>query len=434
MRILNLLAHRGVIAVVTRGVALGSMLFVNAVLSRVLSAHEFGVYLVIWSVSTTVALVGQFGLKSSVVKVIAELIHENRKEEVLAVSVISISVSISLSLVAGIITFAVVPHIFGITASEGGVTQILALLISVLLSANLVAPEILRATLYTRAANVVGNALTNSVMATLVLLLSLFVAHTDLNIALGAMALSLVVGILANIAIFCSSPYFGRWAPSIPVTTLIMTSVPFVTSHVGSFVMLNGDLWVASASFGSAAGGAYGAASRLALLVGIPAQIGISVVIGQIAHLAAAGKKSDIEGVARQAANLFALTGGAIALPFIAFNSAIMALVYGAPFAEAGTLLAILSVGQFASTVGGPAQSVMLMSGGQRVVMTLTIAFAALNFLTASALSQSFGIVGIAIAYALGLCGYTIALIVSARVVLGIWTIPTMRPGRYKLK
>ena len=298
--------------------------------------------------------------------------------------------------------------------------------ITIMLAANLVIPEVFRGMLFSRLANLVGSTAFNVMFATMVGFCLLVSTQLPLSTILLLLATALLIATIAGSILFFIKAPRPRVPSSASLLSILVTSSPFLTSHIGSFVMLNGDLWVASNSFGPDDAGVYGAASRLALMVGIPSQIGISVIIGNIAHLAALNLRSDIESVARRAATVFALSGLVIALPFVCFGAPLMRAVYGAGFETGGALLATLAVGQLVSTVGGAAQSVMMLSGGQRRVMLLTVGFAFLNYFVASHFGAAHGLIGIAAVYAAGLGAYSCSLILSARLMLGIRTIPSL--------
>ncbi|WP_280949662.1 lipopolysaccharide biosynthesis protein [Pseudorhizobium pelagicum] len=396
-------------------------------LGRMLSPYEFGCYVILWNLVTLLSLIGQFGTRSYVVKTLASLEAAGKSEQMLPlickVAVVAMVFSTASSLVVFIGAWPSVSGLLDIGISSSN-RYIMVILVPAL-ALNLVLPEVFRGIRWTRVANAVGPPIYNILFATVLATVGvLFHGSVDLNYVFVTLLASAGVSISVAAFITLATPLWHWKSTEISLKRIVSASVPFLFTQLGTFLMLNSDVWLIAGKLGPEEAGVYGAASRLALMVGIPAQIGISVILGRIAQLAAVNNNAGIENTAREAAFAFTIFGAAIAVPFIFYGNGTMTAVYGPAFGEGGLLLGILALGQLTTAIAGPAQSVMMMNGGATAMMLLTLCVATFNILLGYVIGLSFGAVGVALCYCAGLASYAGMAVLLVRRKLGIWTLP----------
>jgi O-antigen/teichoic acid export membrane protein len=403
------------------------MLATSALLGRMLSPYDFGCYVVLLSLITLLSLAGQFGTRSYVVKALASLEAEEKSAQMLPlvckISGIVAVLSIVFSFVTFILAWPFLSEWLNITI--GYRSRILVAASVPLIAINLVLPEVFRGIQWTRVANAVGAPIYNLLLAcVLATTWASFSTSINLQFVFVILSLSMVASIGIAVLLMLATPLW-QWSPTeISFTTILRVSTPFMLTQLGTFFMLNSDVWLVAGKLGPEDAGVYGAASRLALMVGIPAQIGISVVLGRIAQLAASKNNGAIEKTAREAAFAFTIFGSVIAIPFVLFGSGSMMAVYGSSFSDGGLLLSVLALGQLTTAIAGPAQSVMMMTGGATSMMLVTVGVAALNVTAGYFVGISYGAVGVALCYCIGLVSYAGMSVLLVKQKLGIWTLP----------
>lgn len=417
------------VALAMRAAMLGSMLLVNAVLSRNLSATDFGAFIFISNISIFIAIVGQFGFRSYIVKEVAQLhlrgLQSNYASLLLKCYLIAFLASLILSSLVFLLFWNFISEITGMEISLSN--RILISVAFSFMSSNLFVPDFFRGALYNRISNITGIYIYN--IAIFISILSFVIIFDGINftyyiyIQLFISVLCAAFGLFIAVYIFgLSGSYQGSYG------SLIYSSVPFLVSNVATYLMINTDLWVVAVEENPEVVGIYGAAARLALLVGMPVQIGLTIMIGRVAHLVAANEISALERVARRAASAFMGFSFLVAAPLVLVGNDIMRLVYGPGFELGGKVLSTLAVAHFASAMSGAAQAILLQAGQQKAVMLITLLFAAANYLVATWVGAGTLGLSVAIVYATGIAAYAACLVFMARWRLGIWVLPYLSP------
>jgi len=106
----------------------------------------------------------------------------------------------------------------------------------------------------------------------------------------------------------------------------------------------------------------------------------------------------------------------------IFFAGPILDLVYGNYYREGATVLALLSIGLFASVLAGSCGIVLSYTGHQKMLMVITITSSAATLIAMFAAVEPYGIVGVAMAKAAGqiLQNGIVLLVVKRKT--GMWT------------
>jgi O-antigen/teichoic acid export membrane protein len=107
-------------------------------------------------------------------------------------------------------------------------------------------------------------------------------------------------------------------------------------------------------------------------------------------------------------------------LVFAFLPSGTLALVYGSGYSSSATLLTIVAIGAFLSTIMGPAAAIQLAVGQTRLLLANAGASLAADVLIALLLVPGYGAVGAAVAWAVAVCVYPALTVAELAVLEGL--------------
>ena len=161
--------------------------------------------------------------------------------------------------------------------------------------------------------------------------------------------------------------------------------------------------------------GAYRAAFQVITIASLVIATSESYVSGPIAGDFRIGRADLAWGHHRRATILMMVVAGPFLLAAMIFPEFIIVNIFGPDFAAAATPLAIMAVGQMLNVMRGPIGSITIMSGNERVQLTITFASFALLLACSVTLIPRFGLNGAAIAYSAATGFRAIAFYIAAR-------------------
>jgi O-antigen/teichoic acid export membrane protein len=156
------------------------------------------------------------------------------------------------------------------------------------------------------------------------------------------------------------------------------------------------------------------------------------VVPQELSLLHADGKKDEMEGLARTAATLVAMLSGACLLGLLLVGRPLIQLAYGRAYVGAWGVLLVLAVGSFWDSVSGCAGFALQMAGHHVRLLLLALGGAVLNAALSFLLAPRWGGYGIAVATTVTLIVINLAMVRSARTLLGVRTFVYTRPAQWK--
>ena len=247
-----------------------------------------------------------------------------------------------------------------------------------------------------------------------------------LLIALGSATAVLLAGIpvlrrrLARLA---------RHGASWPTRTVLRHGPPFLLVRLNIWLLAGADLWVLGMFRSAEEVAIYGAASRVALIVGTPLTVANAALAPMIAELHSQGQSSRLERIVRASATLSALPSLLVVAVYLAFGGTLLSLVFTPAYAQGYAVLMLLAVGQWLHVCLGSCGISLTMTGNQRDVMRLSILFSVLTVLGFLAVAEPFGMVGIGAVAACSITLYNSALAWQARRRVGIRSWATASPA-----
>lgn len=400
-------------------------LAVNALLTRLLTPEEIGVYFLTFSLVSMAAVLGRMGLSQTVVRLVAESLGTGKPGRARAAvrTVFRFGAS-GAFVVAGILTLGVgqwlARHVFD-SPSMAGVIGLAAAWVVVVTFQDLLA-ETFRGFYDIRLATVFGGLVSKSLSIVLFILLWIVQGHADLGqvltfiIAAGA-ASALVAGFLLR-----QKVHVLEGDEQLQDREVLAIAWPLLVHNLTYFALAKADIWILGAFRPQEEVAIYGAAARLVALVVIPLLIVNAVVPPLIAEMYAQGKKKELERALRVTATLAGIPAFVVLVGFTLLGGPILGLVFGEYYREGATVLALLSVGQLVNVWAGSCGLTLMMTGHQTAMMRITVFCGITMVALGLVLVGPYGAMGVAVAASAGLILQNIAMWLGVKFTTGMWT------------
>jgi O-antigen/teichoic acid export membrane protein len=413
----------------------------NALLTRLLPPDTIGIYFIVFSLVSGLALIAQAGMQHAVVKLVAEAMSADNKH--LARSIIHSTYSVvlvtTLLICAAFSSGAgawISNTIFDLTIPNT-VIYIASAWLAALTFRSLIA-ETFRGLQHIKYATVFGDLLDG--IAFCFMLCILFILHTQGE--LGQVILLAVLAAYLNI--FSASIILYNELKNKPqkiqnhnthikMRKIVSNSWPLWITSITLFVLSQSDLWIIGILREQQEVGVYGAVKRLALLVPLSLTIANSVLPPLIAELNAKGEHEKLEQALRGASTVAALPALFALVLFILGAKPILAIIYGEYYGNGATILVTLSLGQLVNVWSGSCANVLMMTGHQVALMKIGLFCGIITISLAIYLTSILGGLGAAISASIGLALQNILMLFAVRRYLGIWTQIDIRLILYRI-
>jgi O-antigen/teichoic acid export membrane protein len=213
---------------------------------------------------------------------------------------------------------------------------------------------------------------------------------------------------------------------------ILGTSTAMGLRSAASVLFVSSSLWVLSWARPHEEVAVYGVAATLLQVMAAIPSIANFVVPQEFALMYADGRKSEIEQLARTAATLVAILSGASLLGLLLIGRPLIRLAYGDAYVGAWGILLVLAVGTFWDSASGGAGFALQMAGHHVRLLLLTVGGAVLNVVLSLLLAPLWGGYGIAAATTVTLIALNVAMVQSARTLLGVRTFVYTQPSQWR--
>jgi O-antigen/teichoic acid export membrane protein len=400
----------------------------NVLLARVMTPAELGSYSLLFSAAALVWTLGMLGMQGAVVKLMAEAVASGAPGRAAAVAWRALAMTAAASAV-----FAVVYAVATVAATQGRVPAaavLLAATTSVPIALYVVAAEAFRGLQAYAAASVLG----------VTLYVGLMVAGLGALYALdGQASLTHAVAVcffsaLGSCAISCGLLWRrlrGMGArPHVAGRDLLRVGLPLMVGYLAVVVAGQADLWILGLKRPVEEVAAYAAAIRLVQHLLLPLLIMSAVIAPIVAELQMGGRHAALQRVVTRAARIdLAVASAAFAL-LLAARGEILAALFGAHYRLGSTAALLLGTGLLGQALLGPGLTVLAMARGQRAVMAVCIAAAAVQIGGGLAVVGPFGMNGVAAVSAASVVLQALLAALLVRRQTGIWTMPVAVQAR----
>ncbi len=413
-------------------VSLVSGLAVNAFLARLLPPDQLGAYFLALSIASFAAIIARFGLKQTVVRLVAEAMaagQPGRAGESLRIAygITAVgTVLVGSALYLGVGAW-LAESVFEIPVLQTA-TGLLAAWIAIHAFETPIA-ETFRGLHDIRLASLLSGVLANLLLAValgsawgLGVTVS-FAEVLGLSVACGALSLG-----FGTLLLLRQAPRL-RGSGTVSPVEVVRISGPLFVTNLAVQGYTSFSLWVVGAFMAAEDVAIYGAAWKLVNLVALPLTFVGAAVQPFIAELHVTGDRARLQNALSGTATLAGLPTLIVLIAFIVFGADILGLVFGEHYAQGALILAILSAGQAVKVWTGTSGQVLSFTGHQRQLMTLTVVTGIVGAAVMLAAVKLGGLVGVAIAASGARVVQNLSEWLLVRRLTGLWThaVPTPR-------
>jgi O-antigen/teichoic acid export membrane protein len=253
------------------------------------------------------------------------------------------------------------------------------------------------------------------------------------SVYVGAMlitSLAYAAALLSTTAGESSEPRAASVPPGI--REILGTSSAMGLRSAASVLFVSSSLWVLSWARPHEEVAVYGVAATLLQVMAAIPSIANFIVPQEFSVLFADGRKVEMERLARTAATLVAILSAACLAGLLLLGRPLIRMAYGAPYVGAWGILIVLALGSFWDSASGGAGFALQMAGHHVRLLLLTVGGAILNVILSLVLAPVWGAYGIAVATTVTLIAVNLAMVWSARTLVGVRTFVYTKPSQWK--
>ena len=404
---------------------------VSALLARILSVDELGMYFLAFSIVTAGAVLGQLGIDRTVIREVSAAmgLDDAGKCKAIILCALKWSVFSSVSIALMCYLFFGEWLVAVVLKSEALLDSLLwlAVWIIFLVLETLIA-NIFRGFHDIRLAVSFSGIIRSGFLAAA---LFLFWEYSIEPIGLDDVIMLSVFGVGVSILIglfilrkrLINYPAYDEDLSKI----LIVSSLPMMAYAVTLYIVNQANIWILGGLASKDEVALYGVAMRLVLLIGVSTSIVNAVVPPLISEKHAQGDLKSIESLIRAATTICGLPAIAVLICYIFGAEWILGLVFGDFYKEASLILVVLSFGELVKVLTGPCSVALNMAGYQVQLMMISAVRMIVSLVLSLYVAGTHGALGVAVVYMICLIVNDIASMLLAKKYLGIWTLAGVR-------
>lgn len=407
----------------------------NALLGRLLSPQDLGVFFLAFSIVSFCTILSLLGLDVAVIRFVAESLglQDPKRARRAILKTFILAATGTLVVAVGYVTFGAplaarlfqAPALAAVSGLIAG--WILATALQSLLAETFRGLSDIRlATFFSRATTGFGSLMSGLLLVAGLAFLWFFIGEASLTtvmvLAVGSgLSSMLLAGLLMRSKIKDLS---STDAPEgdIAFGQLLSVTWPLLIINLTLLVLTQADIWIIGAFRPQEEVALYGASVRLVTLVIAPLLIVNAVVSPLIPENYVNENTGELERLLRTTATIAGIPAFVLLFAFIFFGDSILGIVFGDFYREGAFILAALSVGQLASVWAGSCGVVLVLTGNQVTMMAITAASGGATVVAGLLAVGQFGAPGVAVASAAGLVLQSVAILFGARLTTGMWT------------
>ena len=425
------LLRGGIIAVLGRSsIAIGVVL-VNALVARLLSPEETGLFFLALSLVTVAAVIADFGFGKTLLRIIPDAVSTgDEARALLHIRHVFIAATITI-----VVTALVLISPFGLWLAEklshglvlGELMPLVALWLVITVVLSLLA-ETCRGYHQIAAAIFYGGALTglgNILLVTLALALAWY---SSLTIDLRQLVILFICS--GSVLVLFASLKLQRKlrlstsrlnnGNSRSVKSLFVLAWPFWISSMAMILMTHAEIWILGYLRPPEEVAAFGLVARLALLVSFPLIIVNSVLPPIISELYASDDIKKMERMLRGSAGITTLASLAVFFVLLISGDWLPRFLFGEYFSGNWNIMMVLAAGWLFHVWAGSGGFVLSMTDNQKSGMIINVTAGSLTLLAGLWLTEQYGGLGMAVASSSGIVLINIMMLLMIRHKLGM--------------
>ncbi len=215
-----------------------------------------------------------------------------------------------------------------------------------------------------------------------------------------------------------------------PNKSLLKRSTPFLMIDASGIILMQGSIIVASFFVSVSQMGAFAVAEKIALMASflfLSINLAATPAISRIHN---AKSQEEVLSFVRKAGKFIVLATIPPLLLLIAIRDPLLTKVFGPEYAAASTALLFLLIGQVASSLSGIMGAYLQVTGGQKLLASISLSMSFACLLLVALLTPAYGITGLAAAIAICTIAARILALVAIRARDGVWLLWIPSPKR----
>lgn len=415
---------------------------VNALLARLLTPTELGVYFLAFTVVAGLAVLGQLGLTQTAVRLVSEArANGDGAAAVAVIRRVALIGAATSCLVASVLVSDPASQFLEELFHNQTLSRLVGLMAVwtiVTVGLNLTA-ESFRGLHDIRTASVMIGLATPLLGLVVFGIAILSVGQIRVGAAVGVMAVATAVPFMIGAGVLLLR-LSREPCPLLPVKArtdsrvrrILTIGCPLLVHNLASFAVAYADVWVVGIVLTAGDVALYGAAARLVAVVHVPLLVANSVLPPIISEMYTKRDLVALEGVLRATASVTGAIAGIGLVAILVFPVEILGLIYGDAYVGGATVLVLLGVARTFSVVVGSSGVTLTMTGHERWIMICSLVIGSLAVAGAVVLAGTHGIVGVAAVMAAGLIVQNVTMLLLVRSKVGIWTHAKFSLKRYR--
>jgi O-antigen/teichoic acid export membrane protein len=369
----------------------------NVAIARMLGADGSGVYFIAFTVITIAASIGEAGMRNTLVRFVAinaSIRHWNRVKEVYNSAML---ISLFTSVILAGLVFAFSGFIAQVFFKDPRVAEPLRWMSLAIAPFALFS---LHAESLKGLKRIATSTLISNILTPMFALIGVFflVPSWGVNGAVWSYTIATILTLFIGTWFWKRSlPRITSSSVSFPLTDLLSSSMPLFWASILNLFMLKFSVLILGFYETSDKVGIFHVAHRTAFLISFIFIAVNSIASPKFAELYQMGEMTSLGKLARMSTNVMTITAFPLLILFCFLPKQLMQ-IFGAQFVDGAAVLAILGIGHFIKVAAGSVDSLLMMSGNEKIWRNIHIAAVLVNIITSLTLIPLWGIIGAAIA------------------------------------
>lgn len=410
-------------------------LALSMLIVRMLAPGQVGVYFLLVSLVSVIAVFAQAGLNITIVRIISKYRALGHNGKVGTSIKKSLFLGLLTSLASALLLYfggleLLSTHIFKLTAIYD--YRLFISIWVVLWCLESLNAEIYRGFKQFHLAVLFKRLAPNIVIT--VITVTIFIRHID--ISLDDYLLVVLIGWLISLIIssLLLQKYIltNKQSDIVGFRQLLSKSIPLWFTGWITFSLPQLDLWILGVFESSKELALYGAATRLVTFLGLPLLIVQAVVPPLIAEAHALNAKNELTKGLQTVSAISFFPGLVFGLGYFLAGETLLKWIFGEPYIDSLTVLKILTIGYMVKLFAGSSQALLMMTGHGTTTMIVSIISGVILVVGCLSVGGRYGMTGIAVVSVLALSLHSILNLLFAWIHVGIWTVPWIRATQIK--
>lgn len=215
---------------------------------------------------------------------------------------------------------------------------------------------------------------------------------------------------------------------SIDLSALFDTSIPLLFTDLMNYIVNNSSIWIVAIYLSQADVALYGLANRIVMLISLPIFIVNSVIAPFISQFNEINQKERLENIIRLLATITSIVSLGFVIAILLFGNKLIVNQFGNFYEDSFSVLAILLFGKLAHTLAGSCGMVLMLTGYQKYIMSITMVFGLIGVFLMIYVAETYGIIGIALTSILVVSLQNLTMVITVMMTKGIKTFSYFDP------